>query len=149
MLNLVLILLITIFLYIFCIVFLLIFFSPFHPLIIVCLRILFLYFLGLSLLRSLRFFDSGNRYERLARVDFYLSLKHLFLNIFFLQYCFCFLMYRIISISCPISCVWFVDMVGYRVSSKHFLLFIFFLWEVLKVWIFKLAYNKFLDRTQI
>jgi hypothetical protein len=60
----------------------------------------------------------GHESKRLARVDFGLFLKHFFQM--FLPIFFCFSIYRVISISCPRSCVWFVHRSWLSASLEAF-----------------------------
>jgi len=119
MLNLVLILLIAFF---FCYVFLLIFFSILS--LNICLINNF-FFLGLLLMGSPWSNDMDHKFKGLARVDFYPLWKQFF-EYFFMLFFFCFPIYKVISISCLRSCVWFVYPVWLLGLLEAFFVFFFF-----------------------
>jgi len=86
----------------------------FHHSIFVWLRILLLGCLGSPLMRSPRSHDLGHRSKKLAQVKFGFSYKHFFSKIFW------FPIYGVIPISCPISYIWFVDLVWLSDSLETF-----------------------------
>jgi len=92
--------------------------------------------------------DPGNKSEGLVRVNIHLFLKHFFNN-FFDRYFFRFPIYKIIPISCPELCVWFVDSRWLSNPLKAVFVIFLLLWQVLKTYIFKVAYNKLFDRIWI
>ena len=117
MLNLVLILLIAFFF----VMFFYWFFSQFYPSIFVWLRI---FFLGLLLMGSPWSNDMDHKFKGLARVDFYPLWKQFF-EYFFMVFFFCFPIYKVISISCLRSCVWFVYPVWLLGLLEAFFVFFF------------------------
>jgi len=101
-LNLVIILLIIICFVLHCFFIDFFFFFTFHNSICDWLGSLFFYFFRFAFNEITQPHDLGHRFERLARVNFYLFLKYFFSNIFFFGIFFRFAIYGVISFSCHV-----------------------------------------------